>query len=166
MTQEERLTAGRIAALQRKAWAKTWQHAQAHSPFFREHLRQAAAPEQALIPLDEIGRIPTIDKSVLSNNPGAFLCVSLERVVDIVTTSGSTGKPLVTMLTEADMQRLALNERQSFRCAGLTASDRVRLQHRAPGLADKMSLEATGNRQLASSQTSRNLGFIPAAMPH
>jgi phenylacetate-CoA ligase len=127
MTQEERLTAGRIAALQRKAWAKTWQHAQAHSPFFREHLRQAAAPEQALIPLDEIGRIPTIDKSVLSNNPGAFLCVSLERVVDIVTTSGSTGKPLVTMLTEADMQRLAMNECQSFRCAGLTASDTVLL---------------------------------------
>jgi phenylacetate-CoA ligase len=45
--------------------------------------------------------------------------------VDIVTTSGSIGQPMVWMLTDPDMQRLALNEYHSFRCAGLTASDTV-----------------------------------------
>ena len=127
ITQEERWTGERIAALQRKAWAKTWQHAQAHSPFYREHLRRVGGATRTPIPLKEIGLVTAIDKSVLSENPNAFLCVPPQRVVDIVTTSGSTGKPLVYMLTEADLRRLALNEHHSFRCAGLTASDAVLL---------------------------------------
>ena len=40
-------------------------------------------------------------------------------------TSGTTGKPLLWMLTETDVQRLALNERLSFECAGRTAGDTV-----------------------------------------
>lgn len=127
MTQEERLTGERIAALQQKAWAKTWQYAQAHSPFYREHLRRVGAAARSPIPLQEIARVPLTDPSVLAGNPDAFLCVPPERVVDIVTTSSTTGKPLVCLLTEADLQRLALNERHSFRCAGLTASDTVLL---------------------------------------
>lgn len=127
ITQEERLTAERIAVLQQKAWAKTCRHAQAHSPFYREHLRRAGATAQRPLPLREIGRIPPIDQSVLSNQPAAFLCVPPERVVDIVTTSGTAGEPFVGRLTEADLQRLALGEHHSFRCAGLTASDTVLL---------------------------------------
>jgi len=127
ITQEERLTGERIASLQQKAWAKAWQYAWAHSPFYRELMRQAGGAAQAPIPLKEIARIPTIDNSVLAGNPDAFLCVPPERVVDVVTTSSTTGKPLVCKLTEADLQRLALNERHSFRCAGLTASDTVLL---------------------------------------
>jgi phenylacetate-CoA ligase len=125
--QEERLTAKRIAVIQEKAWAKTWQYAATRSPFYREHLLQAGGAARSPLPLREIFRVPPIDKSVLSGNMDAFLCVSPERVVDIVTTSSTTGKPLVNMLTEADMQRLALNEYHSFRCAGLTASDTVLL---------------------------------------
>src|SRR5512140_193235 len=125
--QEERLTDRGIAALQRRAWAKTWQHAFAHSPFYREHLRRAGGTARTPIPLKEIERVPAIDKSVLCANPDAFHCVPAGRVVDIVTTSGSTGKPLMCLLTENDLQRLALNERHSFRCAGLTASDTVLL---------------------------------------
>ena len=125
--QEERLTGAQIASLQSKAWAKTWQHVWAHSPFYREHLRQAGGAPQTPIPLKEIARISPIDNSVLAADPDAFLCVPPERVVDVVTTSSTTGKPLVCKLTEADMQRLALNEHHSFRCAGLTASDTVLL---------------------------------------
>jgi len=127
ITQEEQLTGERIASLQQKAWARTWQYALAHSPFYREHLRRAGGAAQTPIPLKEIARVPTIDNSILAGNPAAFLCVPPERVVDVVTTSSTTGKPLVCMLTEADMQRLALNEHHSFRCAGLTASDTVLL---------------------------------------
>jgi phenylacetate-CoA ligase len=127
MTQEERLTGERIAALQERAWARAWQHAQARSPFYREHLRRVGGAAQIPIPLSEIARVPTIDKSVLSRNWDAFLCVPPERVVDIVSTSGTTGKPLVYMLTETDLRRLALNEHHSFRCAGLSGSDTVLL---------------------------------------
>jgi phenylacetate-CoA ligase len=54
-----------------------------------------------------------------------FLCVERERVVEIVTTSGTTGHPLLWMLTESDLRRLALNEKMSFECAGVTAGDTV-----------------------------------------
>jgi phenylacetate-CoA ligase len=69
--------------------------------------------------------VPTVDKHVLSERNLDFLCVPRERVVEIVTTSGSTGEPLLWMLTEADVRRLAENERLSFECAGLTARDTV-----------------------------------------
>ncbi|MGD1083291.1 MAG: AMP-binding protein [Verrucomicrobiota bacterium] len=127
ITREEQLTDERIAALQEKAWAKTWQHAWARSPFYHEHLRRAGGTARNPIPLREIARVPTIDKSVLAGNSEAFQCVPPERVVDIVTTSSTTGKPLVCPLTEADLQRLALNEFHSFRCAGLSACDTVLL---------------------------------------
>lgn len=122
---EDHLTSKEIAAIQKKAWSRTFRHAFAHSPFYREHLRRAGLSPKKLIPFERIGEIPTISKEVLSENPEAFLCVPREQVVDIVTTSGSTGQPLVWRLTDPDMQRLALGEYHSFRCAGLTASDTV-----------------------------------------
>jgi phenylacetate-CoA ligase len=125
--QEERLTSAQIATLQQKAWARTWRHALVKSPFYRKHLRHAGNDPHAPIPLEDIAMIPPIDKSVLSENPESFMCVGRDKVVDMVTTSGSTGKPLVYMLSEADLQRLALNEHHSFRCTGLTPSDTVLL---------------------------------------
>jgi phenylacetate-CoA ligase len=122
---EERLMDDQIATLQKEAWAATQQFVLAHSPFYRKHLRRAGVSPERPIPLERMGEIPTIGKEVLSESPEAFLCVSREKVVDIVTTSGSTGRPMVYMLTDSDMQRLGFNEYHSFRCAGLTASDTV-----------------------------------------
>ena len=122
---EDLLTGKQIAAIQQKAWNRAVRYAFAHSPFYREHFRRAGFSPQKLIPFDQLGQIPTIGKEVLSGNSEAFLCVPREQVVDIVTTSGSAGQPMVWMLTDPDMQRLALNEYHSFRCAGLTASDTV-----------------------------------------
>lgn len=126
-TQEETITEVEIAALQQRAWARTYRHALAHSPFYREHFRAVIGKRRAPIPLAELDCLPTLDKAVLSADPDRFLCVPPERIVDIVTTSGSTGKPLLYRLTESDLQRLALNEYLSFRCVGLTASDTVLL---------------------------------------
>jgi phenylacetate-CoA ligase len=122
---EDHLTSKEIATIQQRAWKRAFRYAFAHSPFYREHLRRAGFSPKKLIPLERLGQIPTIGKEVLSENPEAFLCVPREQVVDIVTTSGSIGQPMVWMLTDPDMQRLALNEYHSFRCAGLTASDTV-----------------------------------------
>ena len=98
--------------------AETFRYAKTNSPFYREMFRGLnAAP-----PLAEV---PTVDKTILSARNLDFLCVPRERVVEIVTTSGTTGQPLLWMLTEPDVQRLALNEEISFECAGLTARDTV-----------------------------------------
>jgi phenylacetate-CoA ligase len=99
-------------------WSETFRHAAEHSPFYREVFRgMNSAPALTSVPL--------VDKEILSARNLDFLCVSRERVVEIVTTSGTTGQPLVWMLTEVDVKRLAENERLSFGCAGLTANDTV-----------------------------------------
>jgi phenylacetate-CoA ligase len=99
-------------------WSETFAHAAEHSPFYRELFRgMTSAPS--------LGKVPLVDKQILSARNLDFLCVPRERVAEIVTTSGTTGQPLLWMLTEADVQRLAENERLSFGCAGLTASDTV-----------------------------------------
>lgn len=99
-------------------WAETFRHAAEHSPFYRELFQgQTSVPALETVPL--------VDKPTLSARNLDFLCVPRERVVEIVTTSGTTGQPLLWMLTEADVERLAENERLSFGCAGLTARDTV-----------------------------------------
>jgi phenylacetate-CoA ligase len=99
-------------------WSQTFRYAAEHSPFYREKFRDIKD-----VPVLE--SLPTVDKQVLSERNLDFLCVPRERIIEIVTTSGTTGKPLLWLLTESDVCRLALNERLSFECAGLTAHDTV-----------------------------------------
>ena len=99
-------------------WTDTFRYVAERSPFYRELFREIGS----VPPLEQL---PLIDKSVLSKRNLDFLCVPREQVAEIVTTSGTTGEPLLWMLTEADVRRLALNERLSFECAGLTARDTV-----------------------------------------
>lgn len=101
-----------------KFWPETFRYAKQHSPFYREQFRSISdAPR--------IEGLPTVDKTVLSARNSDFLCVPRERIAEIVTTSGTTGKPLLWMLTESDVDRLALNEQISFECAGVTPQDTV-----------------------------------------
>lgn len=93
-------------------------YARAHSPFYQELFRKLKADFAW-------NDLPTLAKETLSARNLDFLCVPRERVVEIVTTSGTTGNPLLWMLTEADLKRLALNEKISFGCTGLTARDTV-----------------------------------------
>ncbi|HVU26417.1 MAG TPA: AMP-binding protein [Verrucomicrobiae bacterium] len=101
-----------------KKWDEAFRYAKKNSPFYRDLFRdwkKTPRPED----------LPTVDKQMLSARNLDFLCVSRERIVEIVTTSGTLGKPLLWMLTESDTQRLALNEAISFTCAGLTKRDTV-----------------------------------------
>ena len=99
-------------------WARTFRHAAEHSPYYRELFR-------GINDVPVLETLPCVDKKVLSERNLDFLCVPREKIVEIVTTSGTTGQPLLWMLTEADVRRLALNEKLSFGCAGLTSGDTV-----------------------------------------
>jgi phenylacetate-CoA ligase len=99
-------------------WPETFRYAKRHSPFYRKFLRRYQG-------VPRIEEVPAIDKSVLSRLNPAFLCVPKSRIAEIVTTSGTTGQPLLWQLTANDVQRLALNEKLSFECAGLTPRDTV-----------------------------------------
>jgi len=101
-----------------QAWEATYRYVARHSAYYRELFRDVTG-------VPRLSDVPTVDKAVLSECNLDFLCVPRERVVEIVTTSGTTGKPLLWMLTESDVRRLAVNERLSFECVGLTARDTV-----------------------------------------
>lgn len=99
-------------------WSATFRYAAMHSPYYRELFRGMKG-------IPALETVPACDKNTLSARNLDFLCVPHQRVIEIVTTSGTTGHPLLWMLTEADVRRLAENERLSFGCAGLTPSDTV-----------------------------------------
>jgi phenylacetate-CoA ligase len=101
-----------------KHWPETFRYAKTHSPFYRElFLGIKGSPR--------LEALPTVDKQILSKRNLDFLCVPRDRIAEIVTTSGTTGEPLLWMLTESDVKRLAVNEKLSFECAGLTPYDTV-----------------------------------------
>lgn len=101
-----------------KFWPETFRHVKKHSPFYRELFRGRKG-------VPPLASLPTVDKTVLSGRNLDFLCVPRARIAEIVTTSGTTGKPLLWMLTEPDVHRLAVNEKISFQCAGITPRDTV-----------------------------------------
>jgi len=101
-----------------KHWPETFRHAKRNSPFYREWFRGVAG-------VPRLEELPTVDKKILSARNLDFLSVSRGRIAEIVTTSGTTGQPLLWMLTAADIRRLAVNEKLSFECAGLTPRDTV-----------------------------------------
>ncbi len=111
------MNSGETTDLQSR-WEATYRYAARHSPYYRELFR-----DQTDVP--GLADVPTVNKAILSERTLDFLCTPRERVVEIVTTSGTTGRPLLWMLTEADVRRLALNEKISFECAGLTEHDTV-----------------------------------------
>ena len=101
-----------------KFWPETFRYAKKFSPYYRELFRGIKG-------VPRLTNLPTVDKTVLSERNLDFLCVPRSQIAEIVTTSGTTGKPLLWQLTQSDVQRLALNEKISFACAGLTARDTV-----------------------------------------
>ena len=101
-----------------KFWPETFRYAKKNSLFYRELFRKIKGAPR-------LEDLPTVDKTILSARNLDFLCVPRERIAEIVTTSGTTGKPLLWMLTESDVKRLALNEKMSFECAGITPRDIV-----------------------------------------
>lgn len=99
-------------------WPETFSYAKKHSPFYRKLFRGVEG-------IPALEDLPTVDKKALSERNADFLCVPRQRIAEIVTTSGTTGKPLLWMLTKSDVQRLAVNEKLSFACAGITPRDTV-----------------------------------------
>jgi len=99
-------------------WPETFRYAKQYSPFYRGQFHMVDG-------LPRLEELPTVDKTVLSARNLDFLSVPRDRIAEIVTTSGTTGKPLLWMLTPSDVDRLALNEKLSFECAGLTPQDTV-----------------------------------------
>lgn len=94
-----------------------------NSPFYINHFRNHNIDISKIREIKDLVAIPVVTKNELQQNNPDFLCVPQKAIIEYCTTSGTMGNPVTIALTEHDLQRLARNELQSFKCAGLSSDD-------------------------------------------
>ena len=87
------------------------------SPFYQKIFAENKIDIESIQHSDQLNMIPFTTKDDLALNNDAFLCVPKSKIADFVTTSGTMSDPVAFYLTDADVERLAVNEAESFRCA-------------------------------------------------
>lgn len=95
----------------------------AHSPFYKEMFAKEGIDIKSIKTLADFTCIPTTSKEDLQQRNADFWCVPPEKVIEYTSTSGTLGGPVTVALTDKDLDRLALNEYNSFQSAGGTSSD-------------------------------------------
>lgn len=77
--------------------------------------------------LIDIKKLPFTTKTDIAKYNDDFLCVPKNQVRDFITTSGTIGDPISFYLTQNDLKRLAINERNSFELCNIKKGDKVLL---------------------------------------
>lgn len=122
---------------------------QRRSSWYRELLAANHMSADDLRSLDDLNAFPFTVREQLEAHNAKFLAVDRSAIRDHATTSGTTGQPVPLPQTEKDLQRLALNEANSLRIAGVTAADTVQLmttidKRFMAGLAYQMGVRSIG----------------------
>ncbi|SKB32946.1 phenylacetate-CoA ligase [Salegentibacter holothuriorum] len=106
---------------------KQLSYAVANSPFYKKRFTDCKIDIEAIQSYEEFRKIPITTKEDLQNYNEEFIAVGKDAIIDYVTTSGTLGNPVSFALNDADLDRLAENERQSFEMVGVKRSSVVQL---------------------------------------
>ena len=98
-----------------------------HSPFYKDLFAKNSIDINEIKTVADLTRIPTTSKEDQQNRNPDFFCVPAEKVIEYTSTSGTLGGPVTVALTDKDLDRLALNEYNSFLSAGATKDDLFQL---------------------------------------
>lgn len=98
-----------------------------NSIFYKALFQKHGIDPKSVKSLADFQKIPFTEKENLHQQAEDFVCVPKNKLIDYVTTSGTTGKPVSLALTDKDLDRLAHNECESFKIAGLNQSDIIQL---------------------------------------
>ena len=154
-------------ALQGRALPGQIERVRAGSLFYRERLDPAAPlAEQPFVTKAELLAAQAQDPPL-----GPLAGVAQDEIVRLHVTSGTTGTPLLIGFTRGDLERSSLAGARAFRSAGVTPHDTilhcVNYAFYAGGIADHMSLEATGATvvPVGLGQSDRLLDLIPSLRP-
>lgn len=98
-----------------------------HSPFYRSLFKEQAIDLKTLHTFADFQKIPFTHKADLQSRQSDFICVAKNKLIDHVATSGTTGKAVTLALTDKDLNRLAENECNSFKTAGISSDDLIQL---------------------------------------
>ena len=116
-----------MAGKEHKALKEQLHYLSNHSPFYKRMFEKNGISINAVQTIQDLQKLPFTEKEDLQNHTNDFVCVPKNKLVDYITTSGTTGKPVTLALTDADLERLALNECNSFRTAGVNENDIIQL---------------------------------------
>ena len=97
------------------------------SSYYKRIFEENSMTSGSINSLADFRKIPLTTKEDLQRFNNDFLCIPKEGVIDHVTTSGTLGKPVSLFLNEADLQRLAENEMESFKIVGIEKNDVVQI---------------------------------------
>jgi len=98
-----------------------------NSPFYKELFAKHHININNINTVADLSLIPTTTKDDLQQRNNDFLCVPPEKIIEYTSTSGTLGSPVTIALTENDLQRLAFNEYNSFKCADGSGNDTYQL---------------------------------------
>ena len=98
-----------------------------HSPFYRRLFAEHDIDPAQVRTLDDLTRLPFTEKEHLQRFNDDFICCDRADIIDYITTSGTTGESVTFACTDADLERLALNEAKSFAMAGVGRESIVQL---------------------------------------
>lgn len=112
-----------IKQFQEERLQELLQYLHTHSRFYQKWFYAQGVRVEEIKTLDDLQKIPPIEKEHLQSENEHFFCVPASQIVEYVATSGTLGKPVTIALTDNDLQRLATNEYNSFVCANGTVSD-------------------------------------------
>jgi len=98
-----------------------------NSAFYKDLFVKHNIDPSEIKTISDLSKIPFTTKNDLNDRNADFICVAPQKLVDHVTTSGTTANPITLSLTDKDLDRLAENESQSFKIAGITDHDVIQV---------------------------------------
>jgi len=121
--EKETLKRHDLEALQLRRLQETLQRCE-RSPFYREWFREARFDPQGVTSLEDIRRLPCMDKNTLrGDDPTRFLTVSTDEIVRMHSSSGTTGQATVIFHTARDIEAWADLVARCMYMAGVRRSD-------------------------------------------
>lgn len=113
--------------LQEQKLQELLQYLAANSPFYQELFARHQITIGRIKTLNDLALLPTTEKDDLQQRNNDFLCVPRSKIIEYTSTSGTLGSPVTIPLTDNDLNRLALNEYNSFSCADGSSADTYQL---------------------------------------
>jgi phenylacetate-CoA ligase len=100
-------------------------HAAAHVPYYRRLHEKGEFPIEEVRTVEDLPRLPVLDKETIRQDPDAFLATTARRPLHVLYTSGTTGTPLkLYRSTETIRDWYACFERRAREWNGVSRADR------------------------------------------
>ena len=123
--------------LQLDKLSRVIQHAYLHVPYYREQLREAGIQPSDIQSLDDLSRLPMLEKQTLRSDLASLMSDNHDpKKVLRIATSGSTGEPLITYADKYQLEVRFASTLRALEWTGWRFGDKqARLWHQTLGMS-------------------------------